>query len=49
MVALGYLIAHKKTVRKETVLRVFQDMAPSGRHDLIEINKKALEEGMKLK
>jgi len=49
MVALGCLIASKKIVKKETVFEVFRDMAPSNKKELILINQKALEEGMKLR
>jgi len=49
MVALGNYLAKKKTVNLKTVLGVFQDMAPAGKKELIEINTKALQEGMGLK
>jgi 2-oxoglutarate ferredoxin oxidoreductase subunit gamma len=49
MVALGAYLAQKKIVCPDTVLRVFQDIAPQGKKELIEINIKALEEGIKLK
>jgi len=49
MIALGYYISIKNIVKKETVFKVMHDIAPAGKQQLIEINKKALEEGMALK
>jgi len=49
MVALGCLIVNIRTVKKETIIKVFDDLAPSGRLDLIDITKRALDERMKLK
>jgi len=49
MVALGCLIANKGTVKRETVLKVFRKMAPPGKKELLVINQRALEEGMKLR
>ena len=48
MVALGCLISKKRNLDVKTVLSVFEEMAPAGRKELIEINTKALKEGMKL-
>jgi 2-oxoglutarate ferredoxin oxidoreductase subunit gamma len=49
MIALGYYISIGNIVNKETVLEVMRDMAPAGKQQLVEINKRALEEGMALK
>jgi len=49
MVALGAYLAQKKIVCPDTVLKVFEDMAPQGKKDLVLINTRALEEGIKLK
>ncbi len=49
MVALGAYLSEKKIVSVGTVLKVFEDMAPQGKKELIEINTKALQEGVKLK
>lgn len=49
MVALGCFIAHKKVVSLESAFKAVLDMAPGDKKYLIEINKKALEEGMKLR
>lgn len=49
MVALGCFIAQKKNVSLGSVLKVIEDIAPEDKKDLIEINKKALREGVKLK
>jgi 2-oxoglutarate ferredoxin oxidoreductase subunit gamma len=48
MVALGSLLAKKKIVNLKSILKVIEEFAPKARSDLIEINKKALEEGIKL-
>jgi len=48
MVALGSLITRKRIVKAETVRRVMREMAPRGATELIVINEKALQEGMKL-
>jgi len=47
MVALGCLIAHKKVVSSQSIAKVIIEMAP--KKELVTINQKALEEGMKLK
>ncbi len=49
MVALGCFLAHKKIVAAKSVVEAIGEMAPSGKKHLVEINIKALEEGMKLK
>jgi 2-oxoglutarate ferredoxin oxidoreductase subunit gamma len=49
MVALGSFLARKKVVAIDTVERVFQDMAPQGKKELVEINTRALKEGAALK
>jgi 2-oxoglutarate ferredoxin oxidoreductase subunit gamma len=48
MVALGCFITKKKIVSAKTVLKVFEDMAPQGKKELIEVNTKALGKGIKL-
>lgn len=49
MVALGCFIAQKKVVGLKSIARVISDIAPEEKKHLIGINKKALEEGAKLK
>ncbi|MFH1269529.1 MAG: 2-oxoacid:acceptor oxidoreductase family protein [Candidatus Omnitrophota bacterium] len=49
MVALGCFIGHKKIVEAKSVLAAIQAIAPQDKRGLIEINQKALSEGMKLK
>ncbi len=49
MVALGTLLAHVPLVTPQTVRAVMEAMAPAGRQDLIEINHKALAEGLRLR
>jgi 2-oxoglutarate ferredoxin oxidoreductase subunit gamma len=49
MVALGCFIAHKKVVSLKSIFRVISDIAPEEKKYLIEINKRALEEGARLK
>jgi len=48
-VALGCFIAQKKVVGLKSISRVISDIAPEGKKHLIEINKKALQEGARLK
>lgn len=48
MVALGVLVAAQKTVKANNILKVFKSMAPSGNPGILEINRQALEEGVKL-
>lgn len=49
MVALGSFVAEKKILRPQTIRRVIIERAPRGNRQIIEINKKALEEGLRLK
>lgn len=49
MVALGCLIAQRNIVNAKSILRVIAEIAPPDKQQLIEINQKALQEGMKLK
>lgn len=49
MVALGCFIAQKKVVGLKSISRVISEIAPEEKKHLIEINKKALEEGARLK
>lgn len=49
MVALGCFIGHKKIVNFKTIFKIFSDIAPSDKKELIEINQKALLAGMELK
>lgn len=49
MVALGCYLANRKIIELKNVFKVIEEIAPPDRKDLIEINKKALREGMKLK
>lgn len=49
MIALGCLISRKNIVNLESVYNAIQAMAPRGKTGLIEINQKALMEGMRLK
>ena len=48
MVALGCYLGVKKIVRIKEVLEVFKFMAPAGKADILEVNQKALQEGVKL-
>lgn len=49
VIALGCFIAHKNIVNEKSILKAIQEIAPADKRHLIEINKKALREGMKLK
>lgn len=49
MIALGCFISQKNIVSKKSVSAVIQAIAPEDKKNLIEINQKALSEGMKLK
>jgi 2-oxoglutarate ferredoxin oxidoreductase subunit gamma len=49
MIALGYYIKNRHTVDKNTVFGVISDIAPEGKRHLIEINRNALKEGLRLK
>lgn len=48
MVALGSLVAKKKLVDIRSILETIKKIAPAGKEKLIEINQKALEEGVRL-
>lgn len=48
-VALGCFLAKRKILDIRNVFKAIKEMAPEDKKDLIEINKKALKEGMKLK
>lgn len=48
MVALGCLVAGENIVKANNVIKVFKAMAPAGNPGILEINRRALEEGMKL-
>lgn len=48
-VALGCYLGKTKNLKPESVLRVIEEMAPRDKQFLIEINKKALKEGLKLR
>jgi len=48
IVALGYFIAKKKIIRKNTVLGIIRDFAAQSRKELAAINKKALVTGLRL-
>ncbi len=49
MIALGVFISQKNIVDSESVSSVIRAIAPEDKKNLIEINQKALIEGMKLK
>lgn len=49
MVALGCLIARKYIINSKSVFRAMEELAPPDKKRLIEINKRALIEGMQLK
>lgn len=49
MVALGCFIAHKKIIKPESIIDEMRAFAPKDKPELVEINTKALEEGIKLK
>jgi len=49
MIALGVFINQKEVVDSKSVSEVMQAMAPQGKYGLIEINQKALSEGINLK
>jgi len=48
MVALGCYLRQKKIVKIKEILEVFRFMAPAGKTDILEVNQKALQEGVKL-
>ncbi len=45
MAALGVFLRERDVLKYETVLKVLSELAPRGRQDLVDINKKALEKG----
>lgn len=49
MIALGCLIGYKGTVKAKTVIEVVSRLASKEQNNLLEINKKALKEGVMLK
>lgn len=49
IVALGCYLANKKIIAIKSAFKAIEEIAPSEKKHLIEINKKALEEGIKLK
>src|SRR3989338_189408 len=49
MLALGFFLSKKKVVSLKSVSEVIQAIAPEDKKALVEINKKALEEGSGLK
>ncbi|MGD9014541.1 MAG: 2-oxoacid:acceptor oxidoreductase family protein [Candidatus Omnitrophota bacterium] len=48
MVALGSYIAKKKIPGKQIVFAAIKEIAPPGKKDLIQINKQAIEEGIRI-
>lgn len=48
MVALGCYLGARKIVKIQEVLEVFRFMAPVGKSDILEVNQKALQEGVRL-
>lgn len=48
MVALGCYLREKKIIKIKKMLEVFRFMAPVGKTDILEVNQKALREGVKL-
>ena len=48
MVALGCYLRQKKIVKIKEMLEVFRFMAPAGKTNILEVNEKALQEGVKL-
>lgn len=49
MVALGVFIARKNIISAQTVIKTIKEIAPSDKKALVEINLKALKEGLNLK
>lgn len=47
-VALGVYLSAKKNIKPESLLSVMKEMAPEDKRNLLEINQRALEEGLKL-
>ena len=48
MVALGCYLRQKKIIKIKEMLEVFRFMAPAGKTDILEVNQRALQEGVKL-
>lgn len=48
MVALGCFAAASKIIKAKNILKVFKSIAPAGNPGILEVNQKALEEGVKL-
>ncbi len=48
MVALGIYIAKRGIFNKQIILSIIERIAPAQKRDLIEVNRQALEEGMRL-
>jgi 2-oxoglutarate ferredoxin oxidoreductase subunit gamma len=48
MVALGAYITQKETFSKQIIFSAIEEIAPEGKRQLIEINKQAVEEGMRV-
>lgn len=49
MAALGCFLAKRKIIKLKSISEVISDIAPEDKKALVEINKKALEEGSRLK
>jgi 2-oxoglutarate ferredoxin oxidoreductase subunit gamma len=49
MVALGGYLGAKKIIKIKDVLKVFKSIAPAGNLNILEINERALEEGVRIK
>ncbi|MFH1655142.1 MAG: 2-oxoacid:acceptor oxidoreductase family protein [Candidatus Omnitrophota bacterium] len=47
-IALGVYLAKKKNIKPESVLSAMKEMAPKNKQNLLEINQRALKEGMRL-
>lgn len=48
MAALGCYLGAKKTIKIKQMLEVFRFMAPAGKTGILEVNQKALQEGVRL-
>ena len=48
MVALGCYLRQKKIIKIKEMLEVFRFMAPAGKTDILEVNQRALQEGVEL-
>lgn len=48
MVALGCFATVKKVIKVENILKVFKAMAPAGNLKILEVNQRALAEGLKI-